>query len=400
MGQQGHQPAGARPPFVFWTSLWGVGAAAFVVLVALEMSRATSGVIGRDFVNLWMGARLFLAGRTAEVFDLLAYERAVTAAFGDPLGLNYSYPPSALLLTAPFGLLPYPASLALWSVLGIVAFTLAARPYAPFPALLAALTPGALLCLWFGHYGLVLGALWLVFFRLLGTARGGLAAALLTIKPHMGLLVALAALRKRRTLAAAIAGTIVLVGLSAAIVGVESWGAFLTRTSRVQQAILVAADPGQLYFRMMPSAYVVYGRGAAAILLQVGFALAALGIVLRGPPDPFTYATATFLILPYVFLYDMTVVSLGFAILLHARWAALGRGEIAVAALAFCAPALTFVAGPIVPPILLAGLVVLARHGPLPATARGASGGGQAPPERAGVGVAARRGSTSQRHSR
>ena len=55
----------------------------------------------------------------------------------------------------------------------------------------------------------------------------------------------------------------------------------------------------------------------------------------------FPAATATFLILPYAFNFDMTVVALGFAILLFDRWGDLSRLEKAILTMGFISPQLT-----------------------------------------------------------
>lgn len=358
-----HSPGFQRPPTVFWGSLWGLGAATVVALAGIEMVlRPDFEVIGRDFVNLWLSGKLALQGEIARIFDVTAYQAAVIEAFGKPLPLNYSYPPHALFLALPFGLLPYYLALALWSLAGVVLFTLAARPYVPFSPVFAALTPAALLCLWFGHYGLIYGALWLLFFRTMGSRTSGLSAAAMTFKPHMGVMVALAAIRNRTTFLWAVAGALVLAGASLMLFGVKSWLAFLTETTAAQRDILVSGDAWSFYYRMMPSSYVAYGRGLPAVIAQAAFAAFALWLALRNRPDPFTYATATFLILPYAFNYDMTVVSLGFAVLLYRHWHQLRLAERAILAGAFLTPQLTFFLNPLVPPLLLGGLWIQTRH--------------------------------------
>ena len=351
------------PPFVIWASLWGLGAATFVALIGIDyFLRPGRDVIGRDFVNLWTAGRLVLDGRVADIFDVAAYRQSVAAFFQLSLPLNYSYPPHALFIAVPLALLPYHSALLLWSGVGIAGFLLAATSYIRFSPVLAVMTPAALLCLWFGHYGLVLGALWLAFFRLFGSRRAGLAAAAMTVKPHMGLLIAFAAFRSRRTLLTAVVGTLALGLASVAVFGLQPWLEFFHKTSATQAALLVNGTDGVFYYRMMPSAFVAYGRGPIAIALHTAFACAALWMVARSKPDPFAYAAATFLILPYAFNYDMTVVSLGFAALLNDRWERLSVVERGIAAGGFLAPQLTFFVNFLVPPLLLAGLWLLARN--------------------------------------
>ena len=74
--------------------------------------------------------------------------------------------------------------------------------------------------------------------------------------------------------------------------------------------------------------------------------------------DPFALATATFLIVPYVFVYDMTVACIGFAILIWRDWGELSFGERAILTLAFLVPNITLGLPALSPPILLLALWV------------------------------------------
>jgi hypothetical protein len=74
----------------------------------------------------------------------------------------------------------------------------------------------------------------------------------------------------------------------------------------------------------------------------------------------FISATATFLILPYAFNYDMTVVCLGFALMLFRHWGDLPGWQRAALIGGYLSPQMTFLGwaleAPIVPAVLLAGL--------------------------------------------
>ena len=72
-------------------------------------------------------------------------------------------------------------------------------------------------------------------------------------------------------------------------------------------------------------------------------------------------STATFLIVPYAFNYDMTVVCLGFAIILFTHWSRLTRNEIIVATLCFACPALTMIFSPLAPIVLAVGMHLQCR---------------------------------------
>ena len=68
------------------------------------------------------------------------------------------------------------------------------------------------------------------------------------------------------------------------------------------------------------------------------------------------------LILPYAFHYDMTVASLGFAVLIFTRWEECLLPEKLAACLGFLAPEFTTFGTWFVPPILLAGLYVQTKR--------------------------------------
>ena len=67
-------------------------------LVTCRLPYDQSGyLVGRDFVNCWMGARAVLAGRAESLFHLTGYNREIAALFGPLPPLNWSYPPVLLL---------------------------------------------------------------------------------------------------------------------------------------------------------------------------------------------------------------------------------------------------------------------------------------------------------------
>jgi hypothetical protein len=357
------QAASSRPPLVIWTALWLLGASIGIWLLWLDITRVHIHTpYGRDFTNLWVAGKLALDGQIGAIFDPEQFRIHFEHWIGVKTFQNYSYPPTALFIAVPFALLPFWPALALWTFGGMAFIVWASRHHVPFSPWLVALSPAALINIWAGHYGFLIGGLWFLFFGCLGTARAGLIAAALTFKPHMGLMIALAALRSRKTLVWAIAGTIALAAASALVFGTEAWSAFFSRTTTEQLKILSRmAHEG--YFRMMPSAFVAYGRTPAAAIVQMLFCIAAVLLLIRvKQPDIWIYATATFIVLPYVFNYDMTVVCIGFAVLIYNDGARLSAFEKAIAILAFVSPGLTFLANPLVPFILLAGLWLQVKH--------------------------------------
>jgi hypothetical protein len=339
--------------------MWGLGAAYAIVLTVRDFLEPELAVpIGRDFSNLWVAGNLALEGRVAEIYSIPQFQAAIKLLLDIPALQNFSYPPHDLFLAVPVATMPYFVALATWTILGALFFVWTARPHVTFNPLLAALTPASLINIWTGHYGFLLGGLWLLFFQYLGTKRAGVVAAIMTIKPHMGLLIAVAALRHRTTLFTAIVGALLAIGVSALVFGASAWDKYLFVTAKDQTEILTD-QTASFFYSMMPTAFVSYGLGTTAAIAQIVTAVLAIAMLTRlKTPDPFAFATATFLIVPYAFNYDMTVACLGFAILLHSQWDVLSWLQRSIAGAAFLSPELTFLVPWLVPPLLLCGLAL------------------------------------------
>ena len=84
--------------------------------------------IGRDFLNIWFGAKSAFNGGPAIFFDFWNYNLYLQDYFAttDLHHYFWSYPPHILLFIWPFGLMPYLAAFVVWSVLGFTAFMVAA----------------------------------------------------------------------------------------------------------------------------------------------------------------------------------------------------------------------------------------------------------------------------------
>jgi hypothetical protein len=87
-------------------------------------------------------------------------------------------------------------------------------------------------------------------------------------------------------------------------------------------------------------------------------------IVLSRNFNIFTAATATFLISPYGFHYDMSAACLGFVVLIYSHWGDMPHWHKLVASLAFLSPVIVGFGTWWVPPILLLGLFVEAQWFP------------------------------------
>lgn len=302
-------------------------------------------LIGRDFVNIWHGGQEAAKAGAAGVYNREAYRKTLRPKTGFDGIYTFSYPPHMLLAALFFGAFPYLAALLLWTVGGLLLFWHAARPWlrdVGLPGWAVLVLPASFVNLWAGHFGFLVGALSLYGWRFAESRpmRSGLAFALMTVKPHMGVLVPLILMAKGqwRTLSYAALGALALVAVSAAIFGFWAWSTWLSSTLSYH-AGLVEVVPRQPYNFMMPivsrSIYALVPDPGIAAAAQALAALYGVGVLawahMRGVGTRdlgLLSIIAVFLILPYSFNYDMVAVSLTAmicAVRFRTRWWALDK---------------------------------------------------------------------------
>jgi alpha-1,2-mannosyltransferase len=329
-----------------WRLFWGLTAAFGVMLFLRDVAGTRAGfsilgeaLWGRDFVNVYTSGKLALQGRLDILYDVDAYRAFQDRLFAGGLRYhNYSYPPVTLLYTWLFALLPYPAALVAWLGGTGTCFALAARPYlrdARLPAWVAIVAPASVVNIWAGHYGFLIGALWLGAWHLLPRrpVLAGILIGLMVVKPHLAILapIVLAWRREWAAIGAAAATTALLGALSALLFGPQLWVTYLSETTRLQAAMV--GETGAFFITMMPtvvpSLALAGVKLSAAVLAQAAIGLAATALLLRHLPRRsrdagLATAAATFLVLPYAFSYDMTAAGLG-ALLLFRKSLLHGR---------------------------------------------------------------------------
>lgn len=203
-----------------------------------------------DFSNLWAGSLMVLQGHARDLFDVTAYRANLDAIFAASLpAQEWSYPPSILLIGVPLATLPIGAAYAVWSIGTVAAFHLALRPLR-LPAaahLFVLLSPAIWLNQVFGQNGaltaaLLLGGLYLAPRR---PVLAGILFGLLTIKPHLGILVpfCLLASRNWRAILSAAATTGLMMLATGAFFGFDVWMLFWTETRRIMTVIMEAPYP-------------------------------------------------------------------------------------------------------------------------------------------------------------
>ena len=279
-------------------------------------------LIGRDFVNTWMGARAALSGHVARLCDFPVYLQDMQRIFCRLPEHNWSYPPHILLFIWPLAFLPYLPACALWSAVGLALYLVVAagKNRSPKTLVFLAVAPAVAINLFAGQNGFFTAALLILAVREVDRRPmvAGICLGLLTIKPQLGLLFPLALLLSGRTrcFVWAAATALVLIALTIAIFGTGVWLDYLRLAVPFQRDVMNYGTG--ILVPMMPSAFMnarLWGATPViAWIVQAPFSLLAIAAVVwtfssrRDPMLSFAVLiTAGFVVTPYVFGYDMVV---------------------------------------------------------------------------------------------
>jgi hypothetical protein len=332
-------------------------------------------IIGRDFVNTWMGAKTVLAGHAREVLHVELHMRRLVEALGPMPPHNWSYPPALFLFIWPLGYLPYLAACALWSVIGFAAYLAASATHgrATNYLLFVAAAPAIAVNLCSGQTGCFTAAILILVWRHLDQ-RPLLAGALLGLmlcKPHLVVLFPLALIvsGRWRVLGAAAVSSLTLIVVTALVFGPAIWSDYFRLVVPVQRGVL---DTGTGFLTMMPTGFMqarmLGATNALAWMVQTPFTLLSLATVVwtfARRRDPLLSAgvllTAGVIVGPYAFAYDMVV----FGWLIAMLWPRLpSRGDRLLLLAVWTLPVTMLFCGdhrlPIAAPILAIFLIRLA----------------------------------------
>ena len=101
-----------------WCRLVALGLATIFVLCAVAaVLIAYRGSVAPDFLSFWAAGRLVADGQPALVYDIVRHHAVEASAVPSVSLLPFPYPPFALPLFVPFGILPFWIALAAWLVL-------------------------------------------------------------------------------------------------------------------------------------------------------------------------------------------------------------------------------------------------------------------------------------------
>ncbi|CAM5379716.1 glycosyltransferase family 87 protein [Sphingobium scionense] len=268
-----------------WCLVAGILFLAYLVRQLRQgMTDGAGHPFGEDFLNFWSGAHLAVTGHAGIIYDLARFHAFETGIAGAPIDLyHYSYPPVMWLISAPFGLLPYPLAWAAWQLLGWGAFALAVRRLAPGHWVLVALAPPAVFInAMGGQNGCWTAAMigWGLILLRDRPVAAGMILALFVAKPQLGWLIPLALLagRQYRALGAFIGSALALILATLPLFGLDAWIAYAQQGSLLKSVILEHGDG--TWHRMLSIFVLVRHGGAPTPLAYAAQAIASLTVAL------------------------------------------------------------------------------------------------------------------------
>ncbi len=363
-------PRASAEPMVDWsvfrpTRFRLVAACALLLAVTLgvslvQFSSARDNVlpggspVGGDYVAFYGAALLAAEGEAATAYDFEEY-KAHLVEIGPPIeedyNLSWQYPPTYFFLVLPFAFLPFVTGYVAWTG-GAMALYFATLRAAGFGglflfAILAA--PSTFQAAITGQNGFLTASLVAAaaYFPKSRPILAGLAAALLTVKPQLGILIPFAYLAAGcwRAFAVAAAGALALAAAATLVFGPEIWLAFIDGVGFASNNLAGGNFPEN----KMATPYAWFlGIGAPAAVaacFHAAFAAAAIACVVRiwriAPENDLRAAVlcaAIFFAAPYGFYYELTILALPVAVLarrgLERGWPPLEQPLLAVLFLA------------------------------------------------------------------
>lgn len=286
--------------------------------------------LGGDYVAFHTAARAATSGDAAAAYDAARFAELLNE-HGPPrerYGLTWQYPPTYYFLVLPLALFGFAAGYVFWSGLGLAGFLAALRGFGLPPIFLFVIlaAPSTTHAFITGQNGFITATL-IAAAALYADKRpilAGLAAAALTVKPQLGVLlpIAFAASGSWRAFAVAGAGALALAGASVLAFGSPAWLAFFEGASSAGDNLAAGLMP---LFKMTTPFAALRFAGAPAELaaaFQIALTIAAAGavaLVWRRVKEAELRAAAlivcVFFAAPYGFYYELIVLALPMALL-------------------------------------------------------------------------------------
>jgi hypothetical protein len=382
------------PAHYRWAFFAGIGSLIGVILITAQgllLPGVHPGFADKDFANYWTAGKLILEGRTDDLFGPQpVYFAHLVSAFGPNYPWhNWSYPPHYLLIVWPLGFFGYKAAMMLFLGLSVVLYLWSVRRLGGKDNRLIwiAIIPFLAHNLWVAQNGFLFGgfALAALALREERPVLAGICLGLLTIKPQLGILFPFLLLAERRwtVIASAASSTIVLVFLSAAIFGLETWRGYLGEVVPYQTFVMRELEG--TFLAMLPSAYGLLrnlGLDADAalplhLILAIPVAactIAAFFLVRRDEDRSILLLLATFVVTPYSLTYDLGMLAAALGLLGVRQETAASAAKGSLIAIAMLLPAVMMPLGeahlPIAPVVILCVYVVALQQSGFPTCVR------------------------------
>ena len=301
-----------------------------------QFSSAREGVlpggaaVGGDFIAFYAAGHAALEGDAAATYTRETFEEKLKEV-GPPLerfGLTWQYPPTYFFAVIPFALLGFIPGYLLWTGGTALGFFAALRGAGYRGLILFAIfaAPATFQAAITGQNGFLTAAL-ITLAALYPDKRpvvAGLAAALLTVKPQLGLLIPIAYLAGGcwRAFFTAAIGSVALALASYGAFGAETWAAFAEGARAASDNLAAGLMP--IYKMGTPYSAARYAGLPAEIasVFQIVFALggaALVGVVWRRVREAdlraAVLASCVFLAAPYAYYYEFVILALPAAVL-------------------------------------------------------------------------------------
>ncbi len=342
----------------------GVGVTILALIMygslALEFAKAKDfilpggALIGGDFVAFWGAAKLMAGGMASEIYDpiFLPAKLMEFMPSAEDLYLTWQYPPTYFFAVSFLAFLPYGLGYAVWTggSFAIFAATIRSAGVTGIALLIVLAAPATFHAIITGQNGFLTASL------LMGAALypdkrpavAGLCAALLTMKPQLGVLIPFAFIAGGywRAFSWAAAGSLMLGLASIAVFGFGPWIAFVDSIFRVSTSV----SGGALPLSKMPTVFAAFKfAGAPDVVAQVMQGLSiimavwATVAIWRRYDDRALRAgvvcVGAYFVSPYLFHYELVILAAPIALLaLQAREDGWRRRDRILLTLFFLAP--------------------------------------------------------------
>ena len=286
--------------------------------------------VGGDFVAFWTAARIAVADQIAFIYESAFFQEKLLE-LGPPRDaytLTWQYPPTYFLAIWFLAFLPFGLGYVAWTGGSFALFALlirnaGVRGHALIYVLAAPVVFHAIITGQNGFFAasLLLGA------TLYADKRpivAGLCAAILTMKPQLGVLLPFAFLAAGcwRAFFVAAAGTIALVLASVAAFGIESWVVFIDGITTASENV----SSGVMPLFKMPTVFAAFSLAGApkflVIAMQIIGAAVALGMTIyvwrrhkNNALRAGIVCVGAYFVSPYLFYYELVIISAPIALL-------------------------------------------------------------------------------------